>query len=333
MAKPKIGIIGVGMVGGPIKRYFEEFRGYQRGKDLLCYDIDPKKGLFDDVSQADIVFICVPTPASPNGQFNLSAVESALDMVGRQGKVGKIIVIKSTILPTSTAYFQKLYPKHKIVFNPEFLTESQAWHDFIRPDRQIIGYTQASFGASSAVLSLLPQAPYMTPWGHGCYTPNRSSSTEAEMAKIAANVFGAVKVSFGNILADVAFALKDYSKQKGLESDVEYDNIRKIIAADHRIGDSWLDVSYGDYCGFGGYCFPKDFNSFIHFLDELIEKIGKNKKNKDLVLCLEKGKKALRAIWDYNETLLKVQNLTIEDVSQHDKDIVIKKKKNIRDKA
>lgn len=325
--KLKVGLIGVGMVGGPIKRYFEEMRGYTRGKDFFCYDIDPKKGYFDDINKADVVFICVPTPNGPDGTFNISAVESALKML----KDSKIVVIKSTILPSTTAYFQKNYPKHKIVFNPEFLTESQAWIDFVRPDRQIVGSTKKSLDVSSVVLSLLPQAPYMTPWGHGCYTLHRATATEAEMAKMAANVYGAMKVVFGNVLSDVTHSLKKYLEYKNLESDVEYGNIKKIIAADHRIGASWLDVNYGDYCGFGGYCFPKDLKSFIHFFDELIGVLDKNKKNADLTLCLQKGQKVFKAIWDYNETLLKIQNLTIADVSQHDKDIVLQKRKAIRE--
>lgn len=332
MMKPKIGLIGIGMVGTPIKRYFEEFRGYQRGKDLFCYDIDPKKGFFDDVNRADVIFICVPTPNGPDGKFNTSAVESALKMLDH--KNGKIVVIKSTVLPSSTAHFQKIYPKHKILFNPEFLTASQAWVDFIKPDRQIVGHTQNSMDISSVVLSLLPMAPFMTPGGHGCYIPHRSSSTEAEVAKMAGNVFGAMKVVFGNIIADLVHGSKNYLQQKGLETNVDYENIRKMISADHRIGSSWLDVSHGNFCGFGGYCFPKDFRSFIYFFDQLIdaaEKDKKNKiKNKDLILCLKKGQNIFKAIWDYNETLLKTQNLTIADVSQDNKELIAQKIKPIR---
>lgn len=327
MIKPKIGIVGVGMVGGPLKRYFEEIRGHQRGKNLFCYDIDPKKGFFDDINQSDIIFICVPTPSGPDNKLNTSAVESALNMIKQDEK---IIVIKSTVLPSSTVYFQKKYPKHKIVFNPEFLTESQAWIDFIRPDRQIVGHTAKSLNSAIPVLALLPQAPFMTPWGHGCYTAHRSSATEAEVAKIAANAFGAIKVSFGNILADLTFALKDYLRQKGLEADVDYENVKKIISADHRISASWLDVNHGNYCGFGGYCFPKDFKSFINFFDELIEATEKNKKNKDLVSCLKKGQEVLKAVWSYNESLLRVQGLTTADVTQHDKDVILKNRKMIR---
>ena len=123
------------MVGTPLKRYFEELQGYRRGADLFLYDIDPKKNYFDDVNQADVIFISVPTPRSSDGSANLSAVDSALKMI----KGEKIVVLKSTVPPGTTENYQKKYPEKKILFNPEFLTEKKAWEDFLKPDRQIVG--------------------------------------------------------------------------------------------------------------------------------------------------------------------------------------------------
>ena len=50
-SKIKVGIIGLGMVGEPIRKWFEELNGYKRGQDLFCYDVDQKKGYVDDVTQ------------------------------------------------------------------------------------------------------------------------------------------------------------------------------------------------------------------------------------------------------------------------------------------
>jgi UDP-N-acetyl-D-mannosaminuronate dehydrogenase len=93
--KIRVGIIGIGMVGGPIKRWFEECLKYRRGKDLFCYDTNPKKGFNDDINKADIVFVTVPTPANSDGGCNLSVVESAVGAISD----GKIIVVKSTVPP------------------------------------------------------------------------------------------------------------------------------------------------------------------------------------------------------------------------------------------
>lgn len=293
--KLKVGIIGVGMVGTSLKRYFEEIRGYSRGKDLFLYDIDREKGYFDDVGRADVIFICVPTPRSPSGPANISAVESAL--VTLQGK--KITVIKSTVPPGTTESFQKRFPQHQILFNPEFLTEKRAWEDFLKPDRQIVGFTRESIGAAGSVLALLPQAPFMSPWGLSTYRPIKIMATEAEIIKYGGNVHFSRKINLANVLAILSGKL-----------GVDYENVRAGMAADFRIGDSHLDVNHGGYRGFGGYCFPKDLDAFIVHLDL-----------HGLSDCAE----LLRQDRGFNEKLLKSQGLTLEDVSVHDHEWIRKK--------
>lgn len=286
--KLKISVIGIGMVGTPLKRYFEEIKGYSRGKDLFLYDIDPKKGYFDDINEADVVFISVPTPKSPDGSANLTAVESALQSI----KGEKIIVIKSTVTPGTTEAFQKKYPQHKVLFNPEFLTERKAWEDFMKPDRQIVGFTAHSIDAAHPVLSLLPKAPFMSPWGINTYKPIKITATEAEIIKYGGNVYFSRKVNFANLLAILAEKM-----------NADYENIRAGLAADYRIGDSHLDVTHGGYRGFGGYCFPKDLDAFTAHLASA---------------GLEDSAELLRRDREFNEKLLAEQGLTLEDVSVHD---------------
>lgn len=293
--KQKIAIIGVGMVGTPLKRWFEEEKGYRRGEDLFLYDIDPRKGYGDDVNLADIIFISVPSPRASDGSSDLTAVESAFAKV--QGE--KIIVLKSTVPPGTSESFQKKYPNHKILFNPEFLTEKKAWEDFAKPDRQIVGFTQNSIDASHIVLSLLPRAPFMSPWGGNTYRPIKITATEAEMIKYGGNVHFARKINFANTMAILAAS-----------HGADYENVRLGMAADFRIGDSHLDVGHGGYRGFGGFCFPKDLDALIAHL----ESIGL----KDCAGLLRKDR-------EFNETLLASQGLTLEDVSIHDHEWVKRK--------
>ncbi|MDP3770230.1 MAG: hypothetical protein U1A25_03295 [Candidatus Sungbacteria bacterium] len=291
----KIGIIGVGMVGTPLKRYFEERLGYERRTTLFLYDTDPKKEFNDDINQADIIFVSVPTPRGHDGAAKCDAVQDAFKrLVGN-----KIVVIKSTVPPGTTEHFQKQYPQHKVLFNPEFLTERQAWEDFNKPDRQIVGFTQSSVDAAYAVLSLLPKAPFMSPWGVNTYRPTKITATEAEIIKYGGNVYFSRKITFANALAALA-------EHHG----VNYDNIRIGMAADFRIGDSHLDVTHGGYRGFGGFCFPKDVNALIVHM----EKSG-----------VQDGADLLMADWKFNENLLASQGLTVEDVSVHDMEWVKKK--------
>lgn len=319
-SKIKIGIVGLGMVGEPIRMWFEEVNGYKRGKELFCYDVDPKRGYADDVNKADIVFVSVPTPPNPDGSCNTSIVESAVAGINN----GKIIVIKSTITPGTVEKLQRKYPKKRLIFNPEFLTESQAWEDFLSPDRQIVGHTAKSISDTIEVLNLLPKKHFIRPWTSD-YSKKSVNSTEAEFGKYASNVFGYIKVIYGNILADLCYTM---SKQ-GVK--VDYENIREIIGADLRIGPAWLNVSHGNYCGAGGYCFPKDMNAFIAFAEQL-ERESTKKKNldKEHLKILKSGIGVLKAVRDYNQALITAQGLTMEDVARHSKEVIVQKRKKIR---
>lgn len=323
--KLKIGIIGIGMVGEPIRRWFEEVNGYKRGKDLFYYDTDPKKGFFDDVNKAEVIFVSVPTPPNSDGSCNISIVESAVSKI----RDGKIVVVKSTVSPGTIEKLQEKYPKKRFIFNPEFLTESQAWEDFVSPDRQIVGGTAKSISDSIEVLNLLPRKNFIRPWTSD-YSKKSVNATEAEISKYASNVFGHIKVIYGNILADICYAMNQRFKKNKINVRVDYDNIREIIGADLRIGPAWLNVDHGNYSGAGGYCFPKDMAAFIKFVEKLAEEVTKDKRQTDLGKVIKKGLSVLKAVQNYNAELLKWQGLTVEEVSKHDKEIITQKRKKIR---
>lgn len=291
----------MGWVGSQVKRYFEEIKGYKAGEDLFSHDIDPKK-CAGDINEADVIFITVPTPRDPkDGSCDISIIESVvakIDPSADSGQAGKIIVIKSTVFPGTTESFQKKHPQHKFLFNPEFLTETRAWENFIEPDRQIVGFTKKSADVAPLVLSLLPGAPFASP------SSNRQiTATEAELIKYACNVYLSRKVNWANALAKVAEKL-----------GADYENIRQGMSADPRIGKSHLDVNHGGYKGFGGFCFTKDTSALIAFVGQM----GLNEVY-DLIM----------ADWKFNENLLAEQGLTVDDVSRHitEMEVLEKKKK------
>jgi hypothetical protein len=183
------------------------------------------------------------------------------------------------------------------------------------------------------VLSVLPKRHFIRPWASD-YTKRSVNASEAELSKYASNIFGYIKVTFGNILADICHALNLKFKQEEIPTKADYENVREIISADLRIGPSWLNIEHGNYCGVGGYCFPKDMNAFISFAEDLIEFLKKLPKKSGVdagqVKTLEKGIGILRAARAYNEELLKWQGLSTEDVAKHEKEIIIRKRKQIR---
>lgn len=236
--KKKVGIIGVGFVGGALADYFKT-----RPVELFLYDKYKKIGSPEQVSRAEIIFVATPTPFLPSGGFDLSLVEDAIQNIAGN----KTVVIKSSVVPGSTEKLQKKFPRHKILFSPEFLREVSAFEDMIHPDRQLMGYTASSRSIAAAALKLLPRAPYEKIMPAG----------EAEMVKYMANAFLALKVVFGNEFCGLCEKL-----------GIDYDEVRRAVVKDPRIGDSHFDVAHGGYRGYGGSCFPKDVNAIIQLAAE-----------------------------------------------------------------
>lgn len=253
------------MVGSAIQHYFEKLKGikpflYDKGKNL---------GSLQEVNQAEVIFVCVPTPFDKEkNYFDLSYIEDAISKI----EGNKIVVIKSTVLPGTTEMFQKKYPQHKLLMNPEFLTELTADQDMNYPDRQIIGYTEKSYNVAGDVMQILPMAPF----------EKILPATEAEAVKYFGNTWFSTKVVFANQFYDVCQKL-----------GLNYDRIMEAASADKRIGRTHLEIWHKGYRGFGGKCLPKDNKAFIKFAE---------KQGVDLKLH--------KVVDEINDELLKEQGIT-----------------------
>ena len=238
--KYTIGIMGTGMVGGALERYFESV-----GTVPKVYDKGKNEGSTDDVNCAEVVFICVPTPYDElSGGFDLSYVHAAL----RDIRGEKIVVVKSTVVPGTTAALQEQYPRLRLMYNPEFLTEMTADQDMKFPDRQIIGTTPQSFTAAADILAMLPLAPF----------ERVMPSTAAETVKYFGNTWFSTKVVFANQIYDLCQKI-----------GVDYDQVMEGAAADKRIGRTHLEVFHKGYRGYGGKCLPKDTRALIQLGDRV----------------------------------------------------------------
>ena len=233
----KIGIMGVGMVGGALQHYFQK-----QGAEPAVFDTGKNLGSLVEINQADIIFICVPTPYNKEKGFDLSYIENAFSNI--QGD--KIVVIKSTALPGTATAFQKKYPQHKVLNNPEFLTETTAEQDMCYPDRQIVGYTEQSKDIAEDIIAILPSAPYQ----------KILPVTEAEMVKYFGNTFFSIKVIFANQMYDLCEKI-----------GIDYNRVMESAAADKRIGKMHLETPHKGYRGFGGKCLLKDHSALIQFAD------------------------------------------------------------------
>ncbi len=233
-----IGFIGQGFIG---KAYADDCE--ERGYTVVRYAQEaPYNANKDAIASCDVVFIAVPTPTTPNG-FSSAIVRDVLPLVG----VGKMAVIKSTLLPGTTEALQEAFPDRYLFHSPEFLVAKNAAHDARHPVRNIVGYTSTSQPFAEQVLALLPVAPYAT-----CM-PVRA----AELVKYMGNVFLTQKVLFANMVFDLSQKL-----------GIDYDLVREAVAQDPRIGASHLAISQDGGRGAGGFCFIKDLAAFSAFYRE-----------------------------------------------------------------
>jgi UDPglucose 6-dehydrogenase len=204
----------------------------ERNRDRIRYTLDA-----DELADADALFICVQTPPTYSGDADLSFVWSALDDLPRGEPRRQILVMKSTV-PVGTgekvraALDGRGLTNVGYVSNPEFLAEGHAVHDFLNPDRIVIGAFEDDDGAAVEALYGGIESPVL-----------RTDVASAEMIKLAANAFLMTRISFINEIANVCEAVG---------ADVV--EVAKGVGLDHRLGPHFLRAGIG----YGGSCFPKD---------------------------------------------------------------------------
>jgi UDPglucose 6-dehydrogenase len=282
--KPRIGVFGAGWVGLVTGACFAEL-----GHDVVVRDVLPERiaalqagrvplhepGLdellernrdrltftleIDDVVSAPIMFVCVGTPPTYSGDADLSAVWTVVDQLPELEE-RRILVMKSTV-PVGTgekvraALDSRGLAHVGYVSNPEFLAEGSAVHDFMQPDRVVVGaFTEADAATVSAIYDPLETMVV------------QADVASAEMIKLAANAFLMTRISFINEIANVCEA-----------TGADAVKVAEGVGLDHRLGPHFLRAGIG----WGGSCFPKDgvalkqlaSNSGYHFqlLNAVIE--------------------------------------------------------------
>jgi len=203
------------------------------------------------VPQADFVFICVNTPAGPQGGADLRFVRAAVRSIATHLTVEHttIVVNKSTMPIGSGDMVHTMLSEEAgegarfaVVSNPEFLREGSAVHDMLCPDRVVLGSTDRSAAESVATLYTSVVAPLLITDLH-----------TAEMIKYASNAFLATRIAFINEVASICEAL-----------DADVRQVATGMGLDKRIGPHFLSAGIG----FGGSCFPKDVKALEFMAEE-----------------------------------------------------------------
>ncbi len=268
----KIAVIGTGYVGLTTGTCFAAL-----GHDVVCADIDEEKvrrlqagdipileagldqlvhegidsgrlrfvvGAATAAADCEFAYLCVPTPQGEDGSADLSYIERAAAEIAPVLPAESVVVNKSTVPVGSTRVVERALGRDdvSVVSNPEFLREGSAVHDFMHPDRIVIGADDQSAAIKVASLYLGVTAPLVV-----------TDPASAETIKYAANSFLATKISFINAVAAICEAV-----------GADINDVALGIGYDKRIGSDFLRPGPG----FGGSCFPKDTRAMVKIAEE-----------------------------------------------------------------
>jgi UDPglucose 6-dehydrogenase len=254
-----VAVIGTGYVGLTTGACLSHL-----GHDVVCADIDASKidrlnkgeipileegleeivrecvragrlrfvlGSADAMADREFVFLCVPTPQEEDGSADLSYIEAAAAEIAPHLESESIVINKSTVPVGSTRVVEQALQRSDVfvVSNPEFLREGSAVHDFLHPDRVVIGSDDQAAAIRVASLYLGLAAPLMV-----------TDPASAETIKYASNAFLASKISFVNAIAAVCEAV-----------GADVNDVVLGMGYDKRIGQEFLRPGPG----WGGSCF------------------------------------------------------------------------------
>jgi UDPglucose 6-dehydrogenase len=263
----------------------------------------------DAIRAAQAVFICVGTPPKENGEADLSAIDHCARQIAQESNGPKLIIEKSTVpartglelIRALSAYNRNGNVHFHVASNPEFLREGTAVYDFFHPDRIVVGVQDdAAASQLREIYNPILQRQFSCPTHNGNCPPAPRAEllittiSSAELIKHASNSFLALKISYANVVADLC---------ERLGADVE--EVTHAMGLDPRIGGQFLKAGLG----FGGFCFPKDVQAFIHLaasvgVDFEILKATERVNKERIDRFIEKVRKALWVVKDKHVALL-----------------------------
>ena len=237
-------------------------------EDLLRRHIG--RGLFAStdlrhaVLDSGATLIAVGTPLAGQA-IDLTHIRAAARGIGtalRAASTYHVVVVKSTVVPGTTddvvipileeTSEKKAGVDFGIGVNPEFLTEGEAIHDFMCPDRLVFGgsddRTLQTLAAIYAPFEGIPQL----------HTNNRT----AEMIKYTSNALLATAISFSNEIANLCAALGGIDVAEVMRG-VHLSHYLNPRLADGRRSMAPITAFLWAGCGFGGSCLPKDVKALI----------------------------------------------------------------------
>jgi UDPglucose 6-dehydrogenase len=213
------------------------------------------------VVESDLTMIAVGTPFLGDS-IDLTAVLTAARQIGAalKRKPGyHVVVVKSTVVPGTTvrkvlpaleaSSGKKAGPDFGLGMNPEFLSEGEAVHDFMFPDRIVLGgIDERTIDTIEEIYKNFPNAPRI-----------RTNTSTAELIKYASNALLANLISFTNEIANLGTALGGIDVVDVMRGV----HLSQYFRGQNSQGLPPITAFLKPGCGFGGSCLPKDVKALI----------------------------------------------------------------------
>lgn len=211
------------------------------------------------VQNSQITFVIVPTPSDETGGFSVEFAKKAFVEIGlalKEKKDYHLVVLTSTVLPEACEKLlipvleensgKKCGPDFGFCYSPEFIAIGSVVRDLLNPDFFLIGEFDKKSGG-------LLEDFYANTSNNSAKT-KRMNIPSAELTKISINHFLTTKITFANMLAEVAHSIPR----------VNVDDVTGALGSDTRIGHKYLKGGLG----FGGPCFPRDNRAFASMAEQ-----------------------------------------------------------------
>ncbi|MDZ7374219.1 MAG: nucleotide sugar dehydrogenase [candidate division KSB1 bacterium] len=221
----KIGVIGLGYVGLPLAVEYAE-----KGFPTLGFDIDARKvekirrkenyildipnerlaacvesgkleafATFERLGECDVIYICVPTPFTPNKDPDISYIESASDEIRKRLRIGQLVILKSTTYPETTEKVVlpilersglKVGEDFYLAFSPERIDPGNKKFTTANTPVVVGGVTKRCTELAALAIKQVVNKVHIV-----------SSPRAAEMTKLLENIFRSVNIALVNELA------------------------------------------------------------------------------------------------------------------------------------
>lgn len=240
----KFGIVGLGVVGNAIYRYFKN-----KFSNTIGYDKYKNIGEITDILDCNILFLCLPTLYNPElKEYDKSSIYEVCNYLSSFQYNG-LVLVKSTIEPETCDFLSNKY-KLKILHNPEFMSANTAIEDFENQIQIVLGRTKLIENSDMELLQQIYQQLF----------PNSMitilDSKESELMKIGVNSFYAIKIQYFNELYLLSNKL-----------GISFDNVKNTM-----LKNGWINPMHTNVPGtdgklsYGGMCFPKDITALNQYL-------------------------------------------------------------------